>query len=179
MKRSICGTREIVAKLSEGVDNIRLSCQVTGVWPQSEGGKSVCLEIGSSRIMYDHVIIATQANHAVKLLPRASNELKQALESIPYELTTVSLHRDTKLMPSNKSHWSPMNIFVSESGDGVMCTAWQNQIQPSLSSQDPVFQTWNPLVAPEPELHIVRSCLCFKIFNFIFFLIIFSASNLI
>jgi uncharacterized protein len=82
-------------------------------------------------------------------------ELKKVLSKFVYEKSGVVLHRDTRLMPSKSSDWCPMNIFIEKNGSQVMCTAWQNKIQPQLPQDDDVFQTWNPILEPREELVIV------------------------
>ncbi|HRN53474.1 MAG TPA: hypothetical protein PK788_08250 [Gemmatimonadaceae bacterium] len=44
-----------------------------------------------------------------------------------------------------------MNLITSDAHDKPMATIWMNRVQPGLAHSSPVFQTWNPIVAPREE----------------------------
>jgi uncharacterized protein len=63
----------------------------------------------------------------------------------------VTVHTDVRLAPRERRHWAPVNLVVSREHDKPMATIWMNRVQPSLRGLSPVFQTWNPILAPHPD----------------------------
>ena len=65
------------------------------------------------------------------------------------------VHDDPSLMPLNMADWSPINFIVSRSRDAVMCTGMLNV----KGRDEPLFQTWNPIIRPDPRKVLKRSLL--------------------
>ena len=88
----------------------------------SEGVCNYCRMIETFKEEYKHVIIATQANHAISLVPKISSndELIKALRSIPYESGRVAVHTDPTVMPVNRDHWSAFNLVKTKRSNAVM-----------------------------------------------------------
>lgn len=159
------GSRLVSDKLTQqiGIENCNFNSCVKSVYPRTlntsdQLNKKVCIEFENGEIqVYDHVIIAGQANHASSLLfsrdnqqqPDVQNdELKKAFDSFQHIRSTVIIHTDTRLMPDNHKDWGPLNMFITETGE-TMVSVWMNKINPQFSSD--LFQTWNPLVRPQDD----------------------------
>ena len=154
VRRVTKGTREVVALLSRHVEEVSLNAQVSGV-VRTEGGVEVRTP-GENRT-FDHVVIATQANQASRLLEDASSEEREALASFSYEPSRVVVHRDTRLAPrGGEGGWSPVNFLLPDRASAPMATIWMNAIQ-AMPGSGPVFQTWNPVIEPDPALLLGES----------------------
>lgn len=136
------GTQEVVARLTEGLSNIRLNTPVMAVCRNADG--TVTLETEGGAETFDHVILATQANHALKLLSDADEREQAALRAFPYESCEVLIHRDTRLAPSDQKDWAAMLFHVSKSDHLPMATGWMNATYPELRAHPPIFHTLNP-----------------------------------
>ena len=56
-------------------------------------------------------------------------------------------------MPKQRRDWSPLNIVVDKEADAASCTIWMNELDVGLREElsAPLFQTWNPVVEPDPK----------------------------
>ena len=162
------GSQDVVKKLSAGC-TVKTGCPVRGIWhaDPDRGRPRACVEWterdGSKReAMFDKVIVASQAHTALRLVSDLSPEQVDALSSFPFEYTTVSVHRDPKLMPTDKRDWLPMNVILpkkSERRRESMFTMWcsaASQHWEDKTELAPLFQTWNPIVDPQPSLEMKR-----------------------
>ncbi|MEM1411935.1 MAG: FAD-dependent oxidoreductase [Pseudomonadota bacterium] len=149
MRRVTQGTREVVGRLSQHTERIHLCAPVLDV-ARNECDVSVRTAEGTAT--FDHVVIATQANQAIRLLQQLSAEERETLSAFSYEPSRVVIHRDTRLAPrGGPAQWAPVNFLRSEDDAAPMATIWMNAIQ-AMPGSSPVFQTWNPVIEPDPSL---------------------------
>ena len=107
----------------------------------------------------DHLIIATDAYEAAKLLkniPHAS-QLSASLNTQEYLPTTIAIHGDRRLMPIKQEDWSIANIAYDGKNSALtICKPYMQEI--------PLFRSWitynlglpsnNPM--PEPLYDIKK-----------------------
>jgi predicted NAD/FAD-binding protein len=148
VRRVVLGTREVVRRLTEPVAEVQCGVRVQAILPAPEGIR-VRWE-GGERV-FDHVVVATQANQALGMLDGAFRRERDALERFGYEPSTVVVHTDPRLAPRDRRFWAPVNIITSEAHDKPMATIWMNRVQPALRDASPVFQTWNPILEARPD----------------------------
>lgn len=148
------GTPDVVARLSSRVADERYGQPVSSVEVGPEGVEVWARGGGQER--YDHVVIATQANQALRFLSPSPEE-EAFLRAFNYEESEVVMHRDPRLMPKRRSDWGPVNFMVSTGRSRPMATIWTNAVQPRLRDQPDLFQTWNPTLTPAPETVISRA----------------------
>lgn len=148
VRRVVLGTREVVKRLTAPLAAVRCGVQVHSIRPVEDGVR-VAWQGGEQR--FDHVIVATQANQACGMLDASYRQERDALERFAYEPSEVTVHTDVRLAPPERRHWAPVNVVVSRDHDKPMATIWMNRVQPSLRALSPVFQTWNPIIAPHPD----------------------------
>ncbi len=142
------GTQEVVRRLSQNAHQVHLRSQVIDV-SRTDAGTAVRTTEGTAT--FDHVVLATQANQASQLLKDASLEERDTLASFSYEPSRVVVHTDTRLAPlGGESQWAPVNFLLASPNAAPMATIWMNAIQ-AMPGEGPVFQTWNPLVEPDPS----------------------------
>jgi len=120
-------------------------------------GNGVTVVTQGARQNFDHVVLATQANQSARILRRASSEESEVLSAFSYEASQVVVHRDTRLAPSGgESQWAPVNFLLADAKATPMATIWMNAIQ-AMPGDLPLFQTWNPIVDPDPDLVLAES----------------------
>lgn len=139
------GIADVVAKLSAGVHDVRLGAAVERIATHGDG---VLVRAGGLDAPFDHVVIATQANHALSMLAARDDE-REALACFSYQPSVVVTHTDERLAPADRRSWGPVNIIVAPGAEMPMATIWMNTLHPQLGETH-VFQTWNPIVEPRP-----------------------------
>lgn len=153
LRRFIGGTRALVRRLAENVPS-RCGVELHSVRATPAGAR--VRHADGAEESFDHVVVATQANQALQLLGEEAREEREVLGEFRYESAAVSVHTDTRLMPRRREDWSSINFFVPPDRSVSMSTVWVNRIEPSLEGRADVFQTWNPLVEPNPALELSR-----------------------
>lgn len=148
VRRVVLGTREVVKRLTEPLAEVRCGVQVRSISPAPDGVR-IAWDGGEQR--FDHVVVATQANQASRMLDSSFRREREALDRFAYESSEVTVHTDERLAPADRKHWAPVNLVLGPEHDKPMATIWMNRVQPALREFSPVFQTWNPIVAPRPE----------------------------
>lgn len=149
MHRAKAGIDDVVNTLSSGAESVRLASPIEAVLPV-DGGVEVITKSGE-RDLYDHVVIATQANHAVDMLKAITVDEREALTAFNYEGFDVVIHSDKALAPKNRSWWAPVNYLLQDNANAPMATIPLNSVHKDLDPTVPIFQTWNPLIEPRAD----------------------------
>jgi uncharacterized protein len=101
---------------------------------------------------FDHAVIATHADQALRLLEEPTADERRLLPLFKTSRNRAILHRDHSLMPRSRQFWSAWNYHVSDRPrDDVAVTYWMNALQ-SLESPGEHFVSLNPLRDPAPHL---------------------------
>ncbi|KAI9158647.1 Cytochrome c oxidase assembly protein COX11 [Paramyrothecium foliicola] len=140
-------------------NHLFLKTAVRHISPEPSGRVVVYLENGKSDV-FDHVIIATQADQAMSILKASgtSQELS-ILSKFQTSQTEAVLHSDLSLMPKRQKAWSSLNYITQTTRsarkadvDRVSLTYNMNALQhiPRETFGD-VLVTLNPLYRPRPE----------------------------
>lgn len=153
--RAAGGTRAVVDRLTAEIPDVRCGVRVRQVRREPDGTPLVELE-GQDALRADHVVFATQANQARRLLSPLSAEEDDVLGAFAYERSEVVTHRDDSLVPRLPFR-SAVNFEIAPEAPAPAATMWMNRIQPSLAEEPDVFQTWNPLREPAQELELGRA----------------------
>ena len=109
---------------------------------------NVRLYYGSSNeyFDYDHVVFATHADDALKLIENPTENERKILKNFKYKKNIAYLHNDNFLMPKNKKVWSSWNSLLDKRSLNKNCvTYWLNKLQ-NLKTQKNYFLTLNPIV---------------------------------
>ncbi|TPX62019.1 hypothetical protein SpCBS45565_g07091 [Spizellomyces sp. 'palustris'] len=154
----IDGSRTYVTKILESVTDVRLNTAVVSVERQKDG-KLIVVDASGNRETYDHVVLATHTDQALKILGEsATSEERKILGSIKYLKNRLVLHRDPELMPKSRKAWAAWNYLTrtnSETESPTVClTYWMNRLQPFVKEAEcgPVFATLNPLIEPRSDM---------------------------
>ncbi|OYX36289.1 MAG: NAD/FAD-binding protein [Caulobacterales bacterium 32-69-10] len=99
---------------------------------------------------YDHVVLATHADQALRLLEAPDAQERRLLGAVRYGRNRVVLHRDERLMPRRRAAWAAWNHLGhrGEGGEGGV-TYWMNRLQ-GLPGPD-LFVSLNPSVEPRAQ----------------------------
>lgn len=124
---------------------------------QRVGGR-VCVGVrsGESR-WYDHVVVATHADQALRLLSDPSETEADLLGAFAYTRNVAVLHRDAALMPRRRKAWAAWNYLSQGRGTDrkLSVTYWMNVLQ-SLPTRQDLFVTLNP-ARPVATERVIRS----------------------
>ncbi|TPX59769.1 hypothetical protein PhCBS80983_g02187 [Powellomyces hirtus] len=153
------GSRSYVTKILTNLPDVRLNTAVQSIKRNGAGGKIVLTDSAGNTETYDHIIMATHTDQALKILGEdASSDEKKILGSVKYLPNRLVLHQDTELMPKSRNAWAAWNYLTKtskETSSPVVClTYWMNRLQPfvKLTEAGMVFATLNPLYEPKKEL---------------------------
>ena len=152
--RTKYGTKDVVARLSKGFDEVHLATSISSV-SQSQSECTIQTGQGDGYV-FDQVIVATQANLAIGLIDGISAKEKQALGRFQYETVETIVHTDASLMPARPKDWSAFNMISNPQHSAAMCTIHLNQFYPEWACDQSVFQTIMPIVAPQPQTVIAQ-----------------------
>ena len=150
------GSRRYVQRMTERfADRIRASTPIRTIVRQT-GGVEIMDAHGITR-RFDDVVIATHADHALRMLKDASADEHRVLSAFRYSRNEAILHADATLMPKRRTAWSSWN-YLSDRTEGLgqpSITYWMNRLQP-LGAAPPTFVTLNPCRMPKEETVISR-----------------------
>jgi uncharacterized protein len=91
------GSREYVARVAAGLDDVRLGTKVTSV---RDTGDGVEVTDGNGAVTpVDAVVVATHPDQALAMLAEPTPVQREVLSSIPYSANSALLHTDTSLLP--------------------------------------------------------------------------------
>ncbi|MEC5398587.1 NAD(P)/FAD-dependent oxidoreductase [Uliginosibacterium sp. H1] len=146
------GSREYVQRMSSALgDGVRLCERVLSV-QRDPRGVSVATAAGTQR--FDHAVVATHADEALRLLDQPTTEERALLGAFAYSDNRAVLHSDPALMPRRRQVWSSWNYLSSRrdagQDDDLCVTYWMNLLQ-GLPQQQPFFVTLNPVREPAAE----------------------------
>src|SRR6202167_6330110 len=104
------GSRNYVEKLTAAFrERIRLGCAVTSIERKVRG--VVVTDSQGCSETYDHVVIASHSDQALKMLADADERERSVLGAIGYSPNTIYLHPDTRLMPRRRRVWGAWNFL--------------------------------------------------------------------
>jgi predicted NAD/FAD-binding protein len=104
---------------------------------------------------FDHVVIATHADQALRMLTDPSPQESQLLGAFSYTENHAILHSDPLLMPRRRRAWASWNYISRCIGETnrLSVTYWMNRLQ-HIPDTTPLFVTLNPAREPERSLLI-------------------------
>ena len=155
VRRARHGADDAAQKLLAGIQQVHCGTPIASV-RRTPHALQVHTTSGAVAL-FDHVVLATQANQSHSLLADATPAEAAVLGAFRYQTVDVVMHRDTRLMPQRRADWSPVNALVAPGHEHPMSTIWVNAVQPALRDAPAVFQTVHPLRQPAQELVIGRA----------------------
>jgi predicted NAD/FAD-binding protein len=148
------GSREYVKVLTRGfAERVHTARAATLIKRQGPGGGVIVSDTHGETAAYDHVILATHGDQALKLLADASAEERRVLGAFRYQPNRTLLHTDPRLMPKRRKAWASWNYMGDRRRGGSVVTSvsyWMNRLQ-NIAGPTDYFVSLNPLVEPAPE----------------------------
>lgn len=127
------GTSRYINKLVSALDGVDLRPS-TAVRAVRRDGAALVVESEKNTERFDHVVVASAAHHASRLVEDAS--LAQLLARFRYCDTEVAIHTDVSFMPPNRADWATLH-YVFESSSLAFLTEWCG-----WHARRDVFRTW-------------------------------------
>jgi DUF1365 family protein len=103
------GSREYVAKVAVGLDDVRVGTKVTSVLETSTG--VLVTDGNGATTTYDAVVVATHPDQALAMLAEPTASQRRALAAIPYRDNAALLHTDTSVLPRNSGARASWNFL--------------------------------------------------------------------
>ena len=110
------GSREYVARVAAGLDDVRVGTKVTSLVETPDG---VRVTDGNGRsTTYDAVVVATHPDQALAMLDEPTAAQRRALAAMPYTDNTALLHTDASLLPRAENARASWNFLRPRSDQG-------------------------------------------------------------
>ena len=147
------GTSDVAKRLTAAIDDTRLSINVHQI---SSLNDQVVVDFDDEKELFDHVIVATQANTAATLIDSCQLAERELLNRVRYQDVGVYVHSDKSLLPVNRTDWSTFNMLTDNKA--AACTVWLNRFYGDQRFDQDVFQTIDVglQVAPQQVLASAR-----------------------
>jgi uncharacterized protein len=85
---------------------------------------------GAQDERFDHVVIATHSDQALRMLSDASSAEHEILGSVPYQSNEAVLHTDERMLPRRRRAWASWNYHLLERPSGrATVTYHMNRLQ--------------------------------------------------
>ncbi|HYK05924.1 MAG TPA: FAD-dependent oxidoreductase [Thermoanaerobaculia bacterium] len=143
------GSREYVARLiAPFADRIRLRTKVARI-ARDDRGVTITDATGREE-RFDRVLIAAHADEALAMLADPSDDERRLLGAAVYERAVGYLHRDPRVMPSDRALWSAFVYARDEQTRSEWFTYWLRPLQPWIDED--LFLTVDPPAIPEAPI---------------------------
>ena len=149
------GSRQYIGPLTRPYkDWIRLNAPVVSVqrFPET-------VEIttrGGDTASFDHVVIATHSDQALRMLSDPSDLEREVLGAIPYQENLAILHTDTSLLPPQKKAWASWNYHIPREEKGRVALTYNMNILQSLEATETFCVSLNMPERIHPDRVIQR-----------------------
>lgn len=140
LNRTVRGSAHAADLLLRDVDDIRSNTAVKSV---SVCGDSATVQTSGETCEFEHVIVATQANHASRLVEDALPEDSDLLSKFRYVDVPIVVHTDASILPKRKSDWRTFN-FKAHSNEASTCTVWMNRFHKGWPTGTDIFHSIFP-----------------------------------
>jgi predicted NAD/FAD-binding protein len=145
------GSRRYVEAIvrSLGERRVRLATPIRSIERHDEHVELTPLRGEPAR--FDHVVIATHSDQALRMLADASEREHELLGAFPYQRNDVTLHTDRGLLPRRRRAWASWNYHLLEDEPGrPTVTYLMNRLQ-RLDADRELLVTLNRDADVRPE----------------------------
>ncbi len=129
------GSKQYVSKLIKPFDNrIRINSKVHSI---KRDKNTIYLKTDhNEKEEFNAVILACHSDQALKILEDSTNQEKEILANIPYQLNQAILHTDTSVLPKNKKMWSSWNSYIPKDQNLNVSLTYNMNILQSIKSKN-------------------------------------------
>ena len=121
-------------------------------------GKVAIQVAGRQELKYDHVVVATHTDQALRMLENPIPNEREILDSFRYESNLAILHTDTSILPKTRNAWASWNYLLEhEKETKASVTYWMNKLQ-SIEAKNQYLVTLNAehKIAPEKIIRKIQ-----------------------
>ncbi len=136
-------------------DRIRLNCPVE--WIRRQPNPVEIKPWGGPVERFDHVIIATHSDQALRLLADPTPQEREILGALPYQENDVVLHTDTRLLPRQRRAWAAWNSHLPAQPRERVAVTYNMNILQGLSAPETFCVTLNQNEAIDPARILYRT----------------------
>ena len=151
LMRTVSGSLAASQKLLASVDAMCFNTSVESVCVENDQAIAI---VGGQAQAFDHLIVATQANHAIRLIADAMPTESRILKQFKYVDVPVVLHTDSSVLPVRRDDWGTFNFesHVAESNCvEATCTVWMNRFHKQWPDATDVFHSIFPTRTIDPS----------------------------
>jgi uncharacterized protein len=144
------GSRRYVEQLTKPfADRIRLQTPVDRIARDDDG--VTITPRGGEPERYDHVVLATHADHALRILGDDATPLeRELLGAFPYAPNEAVLHHDERLLPRRRRAWASWNYHLLDRPTGKPAVTYHMNRLQSLPARRQWCVTLNRTDAIDP-----------------------------
>jgi predicted NAD/FAD-binding protein len=149
------GSKQYIGPLTQPYkDRIRVNAPVASVQRFPETVKITTRQ--GDTASFDHVVIATHSDQALRMLTDPSNLEREVLSAMPYQENLAILHTDTSLLPPKKTAWASWNYHIPKEKKGRVALTYNMNILQSLDAPETFCVTLNLPERIHPDRVIQR-----------------------
>lgn len=156
--KTICGAsrRYVDALLAPLSDRVHLSSPVASITRNHDG---IILRTSAGQTeSFDHVVCATHADQALRMLRDASTPEVDALTRLTYQKNEAVLHTDRRFLPACRRAWASWNAYIpDDAGRRVSVTYDLTRLQ-GIDAPSPILLTLNPAMEVSRRRELGRFC---------------------
>lgn len=142
------GVADIIARITQGYE-VKTHSQITHI-SKTPNGIKLSLPSGED-YCFEHVVVATQPQHAGPMLEKQQPELAAHFNKIRFEKSDMIVHRDDSIYPRPWQDLSPVCYSIDKDQQRPMATVCLNKSMSTVKDCLPVFQTWHPTTEIKSE----------------------------
>src|SRR3954452_23028588 len=143
------GSRSYVeALIAPWRGRLRLSTPVTAIARDADG--VTVTPRGGAPERFDHLVLATHSDQALRLLADATDREHEILGAIPYHANEAVLHTDVRLLPRRRRAWASWNYHLLPEPAGLTTVTYHMNRLQSLRADRELCVTLNRTEAIEP-----------------------------
>jgi len=131
----------------------RSGCAVTRVARDAAG---VEIDSAAGRERFDQVVLACHSDQALALLADASDQERDILGAMPFQINDTVLHTDARLLPRRRRAWAAWNALVPKDDAGECTVSYCMNLLQSLHAPQPLVVTLNRTAQIAPERILKR-----------------------
>jgi len=144
------GSRKYVDALTAGFkDHIHLNRAVIRI--SRKEGCVIVRTVEGTEASYDHVIVATHSDQALKMLVDPSETEQKILSSIPYKDNMTVLHTDTTLLPRLRKTWASWNYRIPQASQSSVILTYNMNILQNIQAPATFCVTLNSQQTIDPQ----------------------------
>ena len=106
---------------------------------------------GQAAERFDHVVLATHSDQALRLLADPTEREHELLGAIPYQPNEAVLHTDRRLLPRRRRAWASWNYHLLDEPTGKPTVTYHMNRLQSLRARSELCVTLNHTEAIDPD----------------------------